>query len=158
MNTLALYRPVYAPAGIAVSDGADALAAAWARTTQGVQTAADDQIRRAAETALDSVQARTPALAAQIRGEIAVAVQQTAMTVQSTASAVVADAFRQAAAALIAAQPSLEAAVRRIAAQGGQSATEAGLSTAVRKVAPYAIGAVVVGALAWWIVASTSER
>jgi hypothetical protein len=78
-----------------------------------------------------------------------VAARQATAQVQRAATQaahnIAADALRQAAAALLAAEPWLRQEVATLSATGGRSAADSGLATIATQLAPYALGALLVG-------------
>lgn len=146
-TALALYQPpaLVRPSGITSGDGADLVAQAWGRFGTSAQTQVDAQVQRQADVALDRVMARVPALAAQVSATAADAIERGRVAATRAAHDAAADALRQAAATLVRAEPWLGAEAERIAGRAGGRAADSGLSTIATQLAPYAVGALLVG-------------
>lgn len=148
MSSMVLWQPpalAVRPSGIASGDGADLLAGAWARLGTSAQTQVDAQIARQADVALDRVMARAPAAGTILQEQVRLATAQVQRAATQAAHDIAADALRQAGAALLRAEPALRAEVAALSATGGRNAADAGFSAVVTQLAPWLLGAALVG-------------
>lgn len=148
MSGMVLWQPpalTVRPSGIASGDGADLLAGAWSRLGTSAQTQVDAQIARQADVALDRVMARAPAAGVLLQGQVQQATAQVQRAATQAAHDIAADALQQAAAALVRAEPWLSQQVATLSATGGRNAADSGLAAITAQLAPWAIGAALVG-------------
>lgn len=147
-TALALWQPpVYAvrPSGDPLPDPIEALAGAWTRAGTSAQSQVDAQIARQANVALDQVMNRAPAAGVLLQEQVRLATAQVQRAATQAAHDIARDALRQASAALMQAEPWLRQEVASLSATGGRSAAGSGLAEIATQLAPYAIGALLVG-------------